>query len=62
MDVLGLRGTLLETDIVRDRELVGRDLNSDEIARLTGTILQSIWRQPRTGYVLGRGNQQIEPR
>ncbi len=62
LDVLGLRGTLLGTDVVRDRELVGRDLNSDEIARLTGTnptkvILGVVGGQ---GYVLGRGNQQID--
>lgn len=61
LDALGLRGALLGTDVVRDRELVGHDLDSEEIERIAGSgparvILGVIGGQ---GYVLGRGNQQI---
>ena len=61
LDSLGLQGTLLGTDVVQDRSLVGRDLGSDEIERLAGSgpvgvILGVIGGQ---GHVLGRGNQQI---
>ncbi len=61
LEVLGLRGALLGTDAVLDRELVGCDLNEDGIARIAGSrptkvIVGVIGGQ---GYVLGRGNQQI---
>ena len=63
LDALGLQGTLLGTDVVQDRSLVGRDLGSDEIEGLAGSgpvgvILGVIGGQ---GHVLGRGNQQIRP-
>ncbi len=61
LDALGLKGALLGADVVRDRELVGRDLDSAEIEKAAGSgpasvILGVIGGQ---GYVLGRGNQQI---
>ncbi len=61
LDVLGLKGALLGTDVVRDRELVGIDVDSEEIERIAGSgpatvVLGVIGGQ---GYVLGRGNQQI---
>ncbi len=63
LDALGLKGTLLGTDVVQDRRMVGSDLNSDDIDRLAGgnparIILGVIGGQ---GFVLGRGNQQIGP-
>ena len=61
---LGLAKTLLGVDAIRGRELVGRDLNEEEILRLIADapdvriIISVIGTQ---GYVLGRGNQQLSP-
>jgi predicted polyphosphate/ATP-dependent NAD kinase len=57
---LGLRGTLLGVDAVRDGRLAGADLREDELLRLlepdTTVIAGVIGGQ---GSLFGRGNQQI---
>jgi predicted polyphosphate/ATP-dependent NAD kinase len=60
---LGLEGTLLGVDAVRDGALVGRDLSEAEALALAGVgpigvIVGVIGGQ---GFVFGRGNQQIGP-
>ncbi|MGI9423592.1 MAG: ATP-NAD kinase family protein [Hyphomicrobiaceae bacterium] len=61
---LGFDTTLLGIDAIRDCEVVGRDLNEQELMRLlspptTGHLIVSpIGAQ---GFVLGRGNLQISP-
>jgi predicted polyphosphate/ATP-dependent NAD kinase len=62
MERLGLGGTLLGVDAVRDGELVGADLGEAGLLELVGggartrIIVTIIGGQ---GYVFGRGNQQI---
>ena len=60
---LGLAGTLLGVDAVRDRKLVGLDLAGEQVARMVlarpaQIVVSVIGGQ---GYILGRGNQQIGP-
>jgi predicted polyphosphate/ATP-dependent NAD kinase len=61
---LGLHGTALGVDAVRDGELVGTDLSEREITTLmdqaaqTRLVLGVIGGQ---GFLLGRGNQQLGP-
>jgi predicted polyphosphate/ATP-dependent NAD kinase len=64
LDQLGLRGTTLGVDAVRDRQLIGTDLSEQEITTLmdqaaeTRLVLGVIGGQ---GFLLGRGNQQLGP-
>lgn len=63
LSALGLEGTLLGLDAVRDGALVGRDLSEAEALALAGggpigVIVGVIGGQ---GFVFGRGNQQIGP-
>ena len=60
---LGLEGTLLGVDAVRDGKIVGKDLSGREVAALTGggpvkIVVSVVGGQ---GYIFGRGNQQIGP-
>jgi predicted polyphosphate/ATP-dependent NAD kinase len=60
---LGLAGTLLGVDAVRDGKIVGRDLGGEQVAELVRgqpaqIIVSVIGGQ---GYIFGRGNQQIGP-
>jgi predicted polyphosphate/ATP-dependent NAD kinase len=60
---LGITGTLLGVDAVRNRQLVGRDLTRAQLATLVEghralIVLGVIGGQ---GYTFGRGNQQIGP-
>ena len=58
---LGVGGTLLGVDAVRDRKLIGADLNESQLlalvdgvpAKIVVTVIGG------QGYVFGRGNQQI---
>src|SRR5262249_35830848 len=65
MEALGLTGTLLGVDAVRDGAPVGADLDEEGLLRLLGEgveatlVLGVIGGQ---GFLLGRGNQQISPR
>lgn len=61
MEVLDLQNTLLGIDVVRNRQLVGQDVNEREILQLiedhpAKIVVTVIGNQ---GYVFGRGNQQI---
>jgi predicted polyphosphate/ATP-dependent NAD kinase len=61
LDHLGLEGTLLGIDVVRNGEIVAKDANEADLLSLPGNgrekiILGVIGGQ---GFVLGRGNQQI---
>jgi predicted polyphosphate/ATP-dependent NAD kinase len=64
LDQLGLHGTAVGVDAVRDRELIGTDLSEHEITTLmdrapqTRLVLGVIGGQ---GFLLGRGNQQLGP-
>ncbi len=61
---LGVGGTLLGVDAVRDRKLIGADLNESQLlalvdgvpAKIVVTVIGG------QGYVFGRGNQQISAR
>jgi predicted polyphosphate/ATP-dependent NAD kinase len=60
---LGLAGTLLGVDAVRDGKLLGLDLAGEQVAELVRggpaqIIVSVIGGQ---GYIFGRGNQQIGP-
>jgi predicted polyphosphate/ATP-dependent NAD kinase len=60
---LGLEGSLLGVDALRDCRLIGRDLSGHELAALvrgreTRILLGIVGGQ---GHVFGRGNQQIGP-
>lgn len=61
LDRLGLEGTLLGVDVVRDRKIVARDANEADLlslpAHLPAKILLGV--VGGQGFVLGRGNQQI---
>jgi predicted polyphosphate/ATP-dependent NAD kinase len=60
---LGLEGTLLGVDAVKDGRLVGRDLTASDMAALVGDapakiVVSVVGGQ---GYIFGRGNQQFDP-
>jgi len=60
---LGLEGTLLGVDAVKDGKLIGRDLTAPQIADLSAgakskIVISVIGGQ---GYLFGRGNQQFTP-
>ena len=63
MDELGLDGTLLGVDVVRDRQVVASDAGERQVldliqgrdARIVVTVIGG------QGHILGRGNQQISP-
>lgn len=61
MESLNLPNTLLGIDIIKNKELIGRDVNEKEILDIIGEdsakiIVTVIGGQ---GYIFGRGNQQI---
>jgi predicted polyphosphate/ATP-dependent NAD kinase len=63
-EALGLEGTLLGVDAVRDGRLVGRDLTRGQIAALladggSARIVVSV--TGGQGFLFGRGNQQFGP-
>ncbi|GAB3037240.1 ATP-NAD kinase family protein [Bowmanella dokdonensis] len=63
MSELGLENTLLGVDLVRDKQLLGRDMTAEELlkaiegkpAKLVITLIGG------QGHVFGRGNQQLSP-
>jgi predicted polyphosphate/ATP-dependent NAD kinase len=60
---LGLEKTLLGVDVVRNKELIGKDLSEQQItdliagkkAKIVVTVIGG------QGYIFGRGNQQLSP-
>ncbi len=64
-DLLGVEGSLLGVDLVKDGRLVARDVGEDEILdamekeESVKILISPIGSQ---GFVFGRGNQQISPR
>lgn len=64
LEAMGLQGTLLGVDVVRNGELILADATE---AQLWELVSQGAWRILVTaiggqGHILGRGNQQISPR
>ena len=64
LEAMGLQGTLLGVDVVRNREMVAKDVNESQLLSMvepgsTQLLITPIGGQ---GYILGRGNQQISPR
>jgi predicted polyphosphate/ATP-dependent NAD kinase len=63
-DELGIDKTLLGVDVVYRKQLVGKDLNEEQLlqtiagrrAKIVVTVIGG------QGYIFGRGNQQISPR
>jgi predicted polyphosphate/ATP-dependent NAD kinase len=63
LSALGIQGTLVGIDVIKNRRLIARDCNEIELLALvepgrTKLILTPTGGQ---GYLLGRGNQQISP-
>jgi predicted polyphosphate/ATP-dependent NAD kinase len=63
LTALGLEGTLLGVDALRDGRLVGRDLSEADAMALAGNgpIGVIVGITGGQGFVFGRGNQQIGP-
>ena len=64
---LGIAGTLLGVDVVRDRQLVAADVTEHQLLDLLGPPGSTPARIVVTviggqGYIFGRGNQQFSPR
>ena len=66
MQELGLENSLLGVDLVRDQQLVGRDLSGPELQAAleahSGQVRLIITAIGGQGHILGRGNQQLTPR
>jgi len=59
---LGISGTLLGVDLMRDGEMVGLDVDAAELTRRVrpdSVLLITFTRQQ--GFLIGRGNQQLTP-
>lgn len=65
MEALALDNTLLGFDAVQDGELLGADVNAEQIASLLslqqGPVKVLITAIGGQGHILGRGNQQLTP-
>ncbi len=60
---LGIEGTLMGIDVVKNRKMIGRDCSEKELLALVETGKTKLILTPTggQGYLLGRGNQQISP-
>jgi len=62
---IGVEGTLLGVDVIRDRQIITADVNeSDLLAAITdapGTVSIVVTATGAQGYLFGRGNQQFSP-
>ena len=63
LQALGLEGSLLGVDLVKDGRLVGCNLSAAELRLMTGTVPLQIIAGVigGQGFLFGRGNQQISP-
>jgi predicted polyphosphate/ATP-dependent NAD kinase len=63
LTALGIDGTLMGVDVVKNRNLIGRDCSETELLALVETGKTKLILTPTggQGYLLGRGNQQISP-
>lgn len=61
LEELGLSGSLLGVDVIRDGELLASDANEQQLLKLVGNQRARIIVSPigGQGHILGRGNQQI---
>jgi predicted polyphosphate/ATP-dependent NAD kinase len=60
---LGIEGTLMGIDVLKNRKLIARDCSENELLALVETGKTRLILTPTggQGYLLGRGNQQISP-
>ena len=60
---LGIEGTLMGIDVVKDSRLIARDCSENELLTMVKTGKTRLILTPTggQGYLLGRGNQQISP-
>lgn len=60
---MGLEGTLLGIDVIRDGKVIAKDADESTLLRVAadGPIKLILAPTGGQGYVLGRGNQQISP-
>lgn len=63
LTALGLEGTLMGIDVLRNRTLIARDSSEKDLLALVETGKTKLILTPTggQGYLLGRGNQQISP-
>lgn len=63
LTALGISGTLMGIDVVKDRKIIARDCSEKELLALVETGRTKLILTPTggQGYLLGRGNQQISP-
>lgn len=65
MLALGLENTLLGFDLIKDQQLLAKDLNAEDIAAALsnhrGPVKVLITAIGGQGHILGRGNQQLSP-
>jgi predicted polyphosphate/ATP-dependent NAD kinase len=63
LTALGIEGTLMGIDMVKNRKLIGRDCSETELLALVESGKTKLILTPTggQGYLLGRGNQQISP-
>jgi predicted polyphosphate/ATP-dependent NAD kinase len=60
---MGIQGTLMGVDVVKNRKLIARDCSESELLDMieNGKIKLILTPTGGQGYLLGRGNQQISP-
>lgn len=63
LSILGIQGTLMGVDVIKNRQLIARDCNESELLALVEAGKTKLVLTPTggQGYLLGRGNQQISP-
>jgi len=63
LTALGIQGTLMGIDVVKNRKLIARDCSEKELLALVVAGKTKLLLTPTggQGYLLGRGNQQISP-
>lgn len=61
LEELNLPSTLLGIDIIKDKQLVAKDVNEEQILKIIDQLPTKLVISPisNQGYILGRGNQQL---